>query len=178
MVGLVAGKREKPAGLYLFGVKWPPAPNELAQAVAPLVRESFERHGFLAPEAFVFATRNPYTGEHIEPTLVTFVLFGAPSSFASQLRTFAREVDCPMLMQAYEVRMIGPLSEQPARGFERLGDHPEAKDYVVLFVEERRSASTHAWIAPVEIGPRLGPFVPAKVDRVEGWLTAVLALVS
>jgi hypothetical protein len=159
-------------------VRWPPAPNEFAQAVAPLVRESFERHGFLAPEAFVFATRNPYTGERIEPTLVAFVLFGPPSSFASQLRKFAREVECPMLMQAYEVRMVGPLSEQPARGFERLGDDSEAKEYVVLFVEERRSARTHAWIAPVGIGPCLGPFAPAKVDRVDGWLTAVLPLVS
>jgi hypothetical protein len=156
---------------------WPPAPNDFAHAVTPLVRESFERHGFLAPEAFVFATRNPITGERIEPVLVTFVLFGAPSSFPAQLRAFAREVDCPMLMQAYNVRMVGPLSDQATRGFETLGDHPEAKEYVVLFVEERRSARTHAWLAAVDMG-RLSPFAPARVPRVEGWLTAVLPLVS
>jgi hypothetical protein len=158
-------------------MKWPPAPRDFADAVALLVRESFERHGFLAPAAFVFATRNPVTGERIEPTLVTFVLAGRASSFASQLRALAREVDAPMLMQAYEVRMLGPLRHQPARGYESLEGHPEARDFVVLFVEEQRSATTLAWIARVE-GRTLGPFEETPVDRVEGWLTAVLKIVS
>jgi hypothetical protein len=158
---------------------WPPTPSEFADAVGALVRENFDRDHFLAPVAFVFASRDPDTGRRIEPTLLTFVLVGHPSSFASQLRDVARELDAFMLMQAYEVRMVGTLREQPARGFENLTNAPDAKDYVVMLLEERRSATPLAWRAPVREGlGALGPFEQAPVDRVEGWLTAVLALVS
>ena len=160
-------------------MSWPPAPADFAAAVGLSIRESYERNGFLTPAAFVFATRNPDTGQRVEPTLLTFVLTGRASTFASQLRGLAREIDATMLMQAYEVRMNGALSEQPARGFERLQDDSDAKDYVVMFLEESRSAITLAWLAPVYAqGGGLGAFGQVPVGRVEGWLTAVLTVVS
>src|SRR5215213_11903420 len=99
-------------------MRWPPAPGDFADAVGRVVRESFERDGFLAPVAFVFATRNPATGEHVDPTILTFDLMGSARSFPAQLRKLVRDVDAPMLIQAYEIRMVGALEDQPARGFE------------------------------------------------------------
>jgi hypothetical protein len=161
-------------------MRWPPTPLELGDAVALLVHEGFERDGFLAPVAFVFATRNPETERPIDPTLLTFAPAGVAAGFAAQLRAVARELDAIMLVQAYEVRMIGPLSDQPSRGFGSLEGHPDAKDYVVVFVEDRRSSSTRALLAPIRMGRRstLGPFEHVHVDRVDGWLTALLPLVS
>ena len=161
-------------------MRWPPPPRELADAIARLVRQRFNRDGFLAPIAFVFATKNPLTGQRIEPTILTYALVGAPSTFAAELRELARAVHAPMVAQAYEIRMIGALAEQAGRGYESLRDAPGAKDYVVVFVEEERSGRTLAWIAPVRLrgAPTVGAFEEVPVPRTPGWLTAILPLVS
>jgi hypothetical protein len=161
-------------------MRWPPAPRDFADAVARVVRGSFVRDGFLAPVAFVFAARNPLTGQHVEPTILTFALVGPASSFASQLRALARDVEAPMLLQAYEVRMIGTLAEQPSRGYESLENAPEARDCVVLLVEHSHAAAPLAWVARIRLRgtPTLDAFEEEPVGRVEGWLTAILPLVS
>jgi hypothetical protein len=160
-------------------MRWPPTPRRFAEEVVSLVRRTFIREGHLDPVAFVFATRHPETGLRIDPTLLMYLPAGPASSFAQQLTKLAREVHASMVIQAYEIRMRGALSEQPARGFEPLGEDAEAKDYVVLFVEAP-PLRTFAWLAPVETRgtPTVGRFEEVAAPRVEGWLTAILPWMS
>jgi hypothetical protein len=159
-------------------MRWPPDARSFVAAVREVVRATFERHGCLSPVAYLLATRDPDTGAEISAAPICIELSGAPERFAAYLRALTWDLRATMVVQAYEVRMVGPLSAQPARGFEwRLGG-PEAKDYVLLLLEERGAARSHAWLASVESAAALGPFAPVTVPRVEGWLSAVFPLVS
>lgn len=158
-------------------MRWPPTSSAFANAIATLARQRFVTEGFLEPAAFLFATREPYQRQRLDPTLLELVLLGPPHSFARQLRQIAQLVHATMLAQAYEVKMVGELREQPSLGFEVVGDTSRARECLVVFVESESEREPRAWLAPIrETSPRsVGAFVEVDVPRVRGWLTDILS---
>jgi len=152
---------------------------QFAETVARVVRAGFAEENSLTPRTFFSVTRNPRTLAAIDPPLIRHrELKGEPHTYAKQMRAIASCVQATTVAQAYEVWMCGELREQAGRGYESgLETNPSAKEMLVLFCEERGEAP-RAWTAPITRrrfnAPLLQPFREAALERVEGWLSAIL----